>query len=120
MKKLTFLFAAFLAVALAGSSTPAHACDGHKKAKTAAGKQKAKPQVVVLTGKVVSYGCPMDAAKEGCTGAALAVGESRHPIKNKEKGGALTAEAKDTDKLVEVKANESAGYLIVKDYSIKS
>jgi hypothetical protein len=114
------------AVALSlGSVGVASACEGSSSCECAHGKDKAaaaktaKAEAVVLEGTVVSFGCPMEAAKQGCTGAALVVGETRHLIKRGGKGGELVTKAKDSEKVVKVSGTKAGDFLTVKSFEIK-
>jgi hypothetical protein len=114
MKKVAIVLALALGP-LALAASPASACDEHKKTQAAAGKA----EKVALEGKVVTVGCPMEAAKKDCTGAALVVGETKHPIKNGSKGRELASKVKDTDKQVKVTGTQEGEYLTVSSYQIK-
>jgi hypothetical protein len=116
MKKLALSLVAALALAFAAVPV-ASACDDEKGHATTAANTK--PQTVALEGKVVSVGCPMEAAKAECTGAALVVGETKHPIKTARKGKELASKARDTDKVVKVTGTTSGEYLTVASYQIK-
>jgi hypothetical protein len=126
MKKLALSLVAVLGLYLSPLSTvsTASACDGetgHTAAAPAAkaGVQKTGVQKVSLEGKVVTAGCPMEAAKANCTGVALVVGETKHPIKKAAKGSELAGKAKDTDKLVKVTGTQEGELLTVTGYEIK-
>jgi hypothetical protein len=116
MKKLALSLVAVVALILSAHS-PASACDDHKNAKQAAGAPKV--QTVSFEGKVVTSGCPMEAAKKDCTGTSLVVGESQHLIRKAKKGTELANKAKDTDKVVKVTGTQQGEYLTVTGYQIK-
>src|SRR5262245_59784753 len=127
MTKAILTLGAALACAI-GVATPAHACDcdhgdkaGAHHGKTEA-KAPAKPKAlkVSLEGKIVTTGCPMEAAKSECTGAALVVGETEYMIKKGGKGVELVTKAKDTDKVVKVNGTKAGEYLTVATYQFKS
>jgi hypothetical protein len=123
MKKLALSLVAVASLAL--SVAPASACDGDKEA-AHAGKETttakagaAKIQTVSLEGRVVTSGCPIEAAKQDCTGTSLVVGETSHPIRTAKKGRELAGKAKDTDKIVKVTGTQQGEYLTVDQYQIK-
>ncbi len=119
MKKTILTVAGTLALAL-GALGPraASACDEHKKGTNAAKAEAGEK--VALEGKVVTMGCPMEAAKKQCTGAALVVGETKHLIKKSGKGSALVSKTRDTDKTVKVTGTAKGEYLTVSAFEIKS
>jgi hypothetical protein len=131
MKKLALSLVAVGALAGAlvfSGSTPASACDGEKNAAhagsaaaapVAADTAAGKVQTVSLEGKVVTTGCPIEAAKQDCTGTSLVVGEAKHPIRRAKKGVELAGKAKDTDKLVKVSGTQEGDYLTVTNFQIK-
>jgi hypothetical protein len=124
MKKLALSLVAVLGLYLSPLSTvsTASACDGetgHTAAAPAAKTGVQKVSQVSLEGKVVTAGCPMEAAKANCTGVALVVGETKHPIKKAAKGSELAGKAKDTDKLVKVTGTQEGELLTVTGYEIK-
>jgi hypothetical protein len=118
MKKLALSLVAALGL-FVSTLSGASACEGEAGHAAAAPAQKAGVQKVSLEGKVVTTGCPMEAAKASCTGAALVVGETKHPIKTASKGAELSKKAKDTDKLVKVTGTKDGEYLTVTGYEIK-
>lgn len=124
MQKLALFLVAIVGL-LVSAHTPASACDGEKeaahaaRATTATAGQAGKMQTVSLEGKVVTTGCPIEAARNECTGTSLVVGETKHPIRKAKKGGELAGKAKDTDKVVKVTATQQGEYLTVTDYQIK-
>jgi hypothetical protein len=121
MKKLSLSLVAVLGLYLSPLSTlsTASACDGETGHSAAAPAAKTGVQKVSLEGKVVTAGCPMEAAKANCTGVALVVGETKHPIKKSAKGSELAGKAKDTDKLVKVTGTQEGELLTVTGYEIK-
>ena len=124
MKKLALSLGAV--AGLAFCTVPlASACDDDKnaahagKATTTANAGGAKVETVSLEGKVVTSGCPIEAAKQECTGTSLVVGETSHPIRTAKKGRELAGKAKDTDKIVKVTGTQQGEYLTVDQYQIK-
>jgi hypothetical protein len=118
MKKLALSLVA--ALGLYVSTLPiASACDGEKGHTATAPAAKTAVQKVSLEGKVVTTGCPMEAAAQNCTGTSLVVGETKHPIKKSKKGSELSTKAKDTDKLVKVTGTQEGEFLTVTGYEIK-
>jgi len=136
MTKAILTLGAALALSIGVAATPAQACDGDKACdcnhgakgekagahhgKTARVAAKAKAQKVSLEGKIVTSGCPMEAAKAECTGAALVVGDTEYMIKKGGKGAELVTKAKDTDKVVKVSGTKAGEYLTVAAYQFKS
>jgi hypothetical protein len=120
MKKLAFALVTIVGL-VSLAQAPASACDGDKaEAKHAATQaDTGKVQTVSLEGKVVTTGCPIEAARVECTGTSLVVGETKHPIRKAKKGGELAGKAKDTDKVVKVTATQQGEFLTVTDYEIK-
>ena len=127
MKKLALSLVAVVSLTLSGLalSGTASACDGDKNAghagkeTTTATAAGGKAQTVSLEGKVVTSGCPIEAAKQDCTGTSLVVGETSHPIRKAKKGNELAGKAKDTDKVVKVTGTQQGEYLTVSEYQIK-
>ena len=122
MNKLVLSLVAVLGLFATSMSAPASACDGEKNAATpthAAAPATAKVETVSLEGRVVTSGCPLEAAKANCTGTSLVVGETRHPIKKSAKGSELASKARDTDKLVKVTGTSDGDFLTVTGYQIK-
>lgn len=127
MKILTAsVFAALMLSPLALRT--ASACNGDSKCQHgAAGSHSAqgqavsgKAQKVALEGRVVTEGCPMDAAAKQCTGAALVVGEQKHMIKKTGKGSQLAKKFRDSDKVVKVTGTTKGEFLTVAAFEIKS
>src|SRR5262245_42136251 len=106
MKKTLLGIAGALALLVGASAGPAAAGEG-KPCPEAKAAKTGKAQKVSLEGTVVTYGCEMEAAKQECTGAALAVGERRHLIKKAGKGSELVGKAKDTNKIVKVQGTKA-------------
>jgi hypothetical protein len=148
MKKTILTLGGALSLVLGAAAGSALACDKHSKAEAKAdcdcphkaGATAAKTgttsgttsgtktgttagattEKVALEGTIVSFGCPMEAAKQACTGAALVVGDTKHMIKKAGKGGEVVSKAKDTNKVVKVTGTKAGDFLTVSAYEIKS
>ena len=118
MKKtlLAALTALTLGLGFASGADACPHCDHGKGGKQAAA---AKAETVALEGKIESYGCEMRAAKMQCTGAALVVGEAKHPIRKARKGVALVRAGKGTDKTFKVTGSKQGEFLTVDSFEIK-
>jgi hypothetical protein len=108
MKKALVALVGVFSLTLAFAGSTVFACDGDGKCACQHGKQKAaaakavKTSTVSLQGRVVSFGCQMEADRQECTGAALVVGDKKHLIKKAGKGAELVSKSKDDDKVVKV------------------
>jgi hypothetical protein len=120
MKKMILSLAGALGLAFA-YPVPASACDtGCDCDKAAHAKDEGKAQKVALEGTVVSFGCPIQAEKKQCTGAALVVGDQKHLIKKAQKGSELVTKAKDSKRVVKVTGTKQGEFITIASYSIKS
>ncbi len=120
MKKLVLSLAAVASLSLGALTANACDCDKSKEANhTAHASPVAKAEKVCLEGKVVTTGCPLEAAAAQCTGVSLVVGEEKHMIKKARKGQDLAKQAKDTDKVVKVTGSKKGEFLTVESFEIK-